>query len=156
MSAQVVAINRQTWQRCGSAAWRFAASEVGGKAKAMFGLLVALLLAVNGVNVVSSYVGRDFMTAIEQRNMPEVLRWAVLYTGVFAVSTVVAVVYRFTEERLALLWREWLTRRLVQVYFSERTYYRLDAEGAVANPDQRIAEDVRAFTTTTLVCCCGW
>jgi vitamin B12/bleomycin/antimicrobial peptide transport system ATP-binding/permease protein len=150
MSAQVVAINRETWRRCGGSARRFAASEVGGKAKAMFGLLVALLLAVNGVNVVSSYVGRDFMTAIEQRNMPEVVRWAVLYIGVFAVSTVVAVVYRFTEERLALLWREWLTWRLVQVYLSERTYYRLDAAGAIANPDQRIAEDVRTFTTTTL------
>jgi hypothetical protein len=44
MSAQVIAINRQTWRRCGGAAWRFSASEVGGKAKAMFGLLVALLL----------------------------------------------------------------------------------------------------------------
>ncbi len=150
MSAQAAAINRQTWQRCGDAAWRFVSAEIDGKARAMFGLLVALLLAINGLFVVNSYVGRDFMTAIEQRDMPEVFRWAVLYIGVFAVSTVVAVYYRFTEERLALQWREWLTRRLVQVYFNERTYYRLDAAGAIANPDQRIAEDVRAFTTTTL------
>ena len=62
----------------------------------------------------------------------------------------VAVVYRFCEERLGLLWREWLTRRLVFLYLEHRIYFRLDTAGAIANPDQRIAEDVRTFTATTL------
>jgi putative ATP-binding cassette transporter len=62
----------------------------------------------------------------------------------------VAVIARFTEERLALLWREFLTRRAVTQYFANGTYYRLDAAGELGNPDQRIAEDVRAFTVTTL------
>jgi putative ATP-binding cassette transporter len=33
---------------------------------------------------------------------------------------------------------------------SDRTYYQLDTATGVANPDQRITDDVRAFTTTTL------
>ena len=104
----------------------------------------------NGLNVVNSYVGRNFMTAIADRNKAEFVRQAMFYIGVFAASTVVAVVARFTEERLGLLWREFLTRRAVKLYLADGTYYRLDASGELANPDQRIAEDVRAFTVTTL------
>jgi putative ATP-binding cassette transporter len=56
------------------------------------------------MNVLNSYVGRDFMTAIEHRNKAQFIEEAVLYIGVFAASTIVAVVSRFTEERLGLLW----------------------------------------------------
>jgi len=49
-----------------------------------------------------------------------------------------------------LVWREQLTRQLTDTYLSDRTYYRLLSSPDVANPDQRIADDVRAFTTTTL------
>jgi vitamin B12/bleomycin/antimicrobial peptide transport system ATP-binding/permease protein len=128
----------------------FASSEVGWKAKLMFVGLIALLFGINGMNVVNSYVGREFMTAIADRNKAEFIRQALFYIGVFAASTVVAVVSRFTEERLGLLWREFLTRRTVTLYLANGTYYRLDASGELANPDQRIAEDVRAFTVTTL------
>jgi putative ATP-binding cassette transporter len=128
----------------------FANSEVGWQAKGMFAGLVALLCGVNGLNVINSYVGREFMTAIADRNKAAFIRQALCYLGIFAASTVVAVLTRFTEERLGLLWRAFLSRRAVMLYLAHGTYYRLDASGALANPDQRIAEDVRAFTVTTL------
>ncbi len=102
------------------------------------------------MNVVNSYVGRNFMTAIADRNQAEFIWQALLYIGVFAASTIVAVVSRFIEENLGLLWREFITRRAITNYLAQGTYYRLDATGALENPDQRIADDVRAFTVTTL------
>jgi putative ATP-binding cassette transporter len=51
---------------------------------------------------------------------------------------------------LGLLWREQLTRRLVSEYIANRTYYNLKANGNIKNPDERIADDVRSFTVTTL------
>lgn len=128
----------------------FAASEVGWKAKFMFAALVALLFGINGLNVVNSYVGRDFMTAIVDRNTAEFIWQAIIYIGVFAASTIVAVVARFIEEHLSLLWREWLSQRLVKLYLDHHTYYRMKERGALNNPDQRIADDVRAFTVTTI------
>ena len=47
-------------------------------------LLLAFALSVNGLNVVNSYVGRDFMTAIAHRDMAGFVRLAILYVGVFA------------------------------------------------------------------------
>jgi putative ATP-binding cassette transporter len=154
MNGQRVPISRQTWSRFARAVRTFSSSEVGGKARLLFATLIALLFAISGLNVVNSYVGRDFMTAIEQRSMAGFVRQAMLYIGVFMASTVVAVIYRFTEERLGLLWREWLTARLLTTYLAPPIYYRLSdalsGNGEVANPDQRIADDVRAFTATTI------
>ena len=154
MSAQQVPISKLTGARFARAVRDFASSEVGGKAKLLFAALIVFLLAISGLNVVNSYVGRDFMTAIEERSMSGFVQQALRYIGVFAASTVVAVIYRFTEERLGLLWREWLTRRLIGLYLEERTYYRLNqqlvAHGEIPNPDQRIADDVRTFTTMTI------
>ena len=128
----------------------FANSEVGWKAKLLFAALIALLCGANGLNVLNSYVGRKFMDAIANRNNAEFVRQAFFYVGVFAASTVVAVVARFAEERLGLLWRDSLTRRAISLYMANGAYRRLDASGRLANPDQRIAEDTRAFTVTTL------
>jgi putative ATP-binding cassette transporter len=125
-------------------------SEVRWRARGLFGLLLAFALTINGLNVVNSYVGRDFMTAISHRDQTGFIRQAALYIGVFAGSTAVAVLYRFTEERLGLFWRVWLTRRITRRYLADRTYLRLKESARLDNPDQRIADDVRAFTTTTL------
>jgi putative ATP-binding cassette transporter len=150
MNQQQVPFDKRTVVRFIQAVKNFAGSEFGWRAKLMFAALIALLLAINGANVLNSYVGRDFMTAIEHRNKFQFIEEAFLYIGVFAASTIVAVISRFTEERLGLLWREFLTRNAIHLYLGEGTYYRLQTVEGLANPDQRIAEDVRAFTVTTL------
>jgi vitamin B12/bleomycin/antimicrobial peptide transport system ATP-binding/permease protein len=143
--------NRRTWDSFLLNLKLFATSvQVGGKAKWMFAGLILFLLGINGLNVLNSYVSRDFMTAIENRNYTEFVRMALAWIGVFATSTLVVVIYRFTEERLALLWREWATRQSIIYYASDRVYYRLKVKGEIGNPDQRIADDIRSYSVTTL------
>ncbi len=151
MSARYeVPLNRLAWSRFIRVVKAFAESEMGWKARILVALLVLFLIGINGLNVISSYVGRDFMTAIANRDMDQFVWQAMVYVGVFGVCTVVAVVHRFCEERLGLLWRQWLTERAVTRYMEHPVYYRLDETGEVANPDQRIADDIKAFTVTTL------
>ena len=128
----------------------FARSEVGWRAKLMFATIVALLLGANGLNVANSYVNRNLMSAIAERHFGDFVWQAQLTLAVFAGSTIVAVLARFAEERLGLLWREFMTEHAVATYMTNGTYYRLATSDELANPDQRIAEDVRAFTATTL------
>jgi putative ATP-binding cassette transporter len=144
------ALDRVTARRFVRALKHFLTSEVRWQARGLFALLLAFALTINGLNVVNSYVGRDFMTAISNRDETGFLRQAALYIGVFAGSTAVAVLYRFTEERLGLFWRVWLTRRITRRYLTDRAYLRLKESAHLDNPDQRIADDVRAFTATTL------
>ena len=103
----------------------FARSEVGWKAKLMFAAIVALLIGANGLNVANSYVNRNLMSAIAERHMAAFVQQAQLTLAVFAGSTMVAVLARFAEERLGLLWREFVTERCVAAYMANGTYYRL-------------------------------
>ncbi len=149
-----IPINEQGWGLFIQLIRNFTRSASGGKAVGLFALLIALLFGVNGLNIVNSYVGRDFMTAIADRNVPAYLWQALLYIAVFAFSTLVAVFLRYAEERLGLLWRDWMTRSFIDLYLRYHTYYRMNdvliKSTGMEHPDQRIAEDVRVFTTTTL------
>lgn len=47
------------------------------------------------------------------------------------------------QSRLAVQWREWMTRDLTAKYLADRSYYKMQSGQLVDNPDQRIASDVR-------------
>jgi putative ATP-binding cassette transporter len=128
----------------------FLRSSAGRKAKLLMSALLLLMLCINGMNVLNSFVGRYFMSAIEKRDMDGFVHYAWLYAGVFAASTLVAVFFRFTEERLGLYWREWMTKHIAHIYINRRVYLNIEKLGSITNPDQRISEDVRALTVTTL------
>jgi vitamin B12/bleomycin/antimicrobial peptide transport system ATP-binding/permease protein len=138
------------WKRFFHVLRLFFTSEVGRPAIHWSIFLLVVILTINGLNVVNSYVGRDFMTAISDRRPSQYVIYAFLYAGVFAASTVAAVFSRFSEERLRLLWREWATRALIDGYLSNHTYFRLTRREEIDNPDQRITEDVRSYTQTML------
>src|SRR5579864_606245 len=108
--------DRRTRVRAARMLREFSASEVGGRARGLLAVLILLLLSINGLNVLNSYVGRDFMTALAKRETPLFIRQALLYVGVFALSTLTDVSLRFTEETLALTWREWMSRWAVSRY----------------------------------------
>ena len=122
---------RETAPRFVRAVSLFASSEAGSRAKWMFAGLLALLCGANGLNVVNSFVGRNFMSAIAERQTAEFVRQAMYYVAVFVASTVVAVVAHFLEERLGLLWRDSLTRRTVKLYLANGAYSSLASAGGL-------------------------
>ncbi len=128
----------------------FFGSEVRYKALGFTMVLLALALSVGGVQVLMSYVARYFMTAIAIKDVSAYWQWLWWYLGTFALAVPLGVYYRWTEERLAVLWREWMARHLIKRYFNNRAYYRLRSASNIDNPDQRISEDVRNFTGTSL------
>jgi len=128
----------------------FFKSERRGKARGLLILLITLSVAYIGVVVLTSYAGRDLITAIEKRNHQGYWHAIGRYGITFAAAILINVFYRWTQETLALLWREWMTQHLIKRYFNNRAYYRLRGSESIDNPDQRISEDVRNFTTDSL------
>lgn len=140
-----------TGKRLRHALYLLLKSEQGPRAVVTAVMLIVMILAINGLNVFNSYVGRDFMSAIENRDLHAFHLKALTYASIFVMSAIAAAFYSFMEGRLGILWRQQLTWRLTEAYLSDHTYYRLNSStNGVANPDQRITEDVRAFTTTTI------
>ncbi|WP_295456519.1 ABC transporter transmembrane domain-containing protein [uncultured Thiodictyon sp.] len=145
-----VSINKNAWPRFWGMVKALLGSEAGPKAQRFAALLVFFLLSISALNVVNSYVARDFMTAIESKEMGNFIKYALLYIIVFGISTAIAVFHRYCEERLGLLWRRWLTARAIDKYMGDHIFFRMNAYGDLKNPDQRIAEDIRSLTATTL------
>jgi putative ATP-binding cassette transporter len=128
----------------------FFTSELRSKAIGLLILLICFAITLQGVNVLLSYVGRDFMTALSLRQKDEFIHNLLLYLLAFALATPMVVFYRYTEERLTLLWRRWLSLHVVGKYLGRRAYYQLTWDDSIDNPDQRIEEDVRTFCSQTL------
>lgn len=144
-------LDRQAVNRFLLIAKPFFVSELRWRALGLLALLVSLALLISGgVNVILSYVGRDFFTALTLREKEEFAKQLLRYLGAFAVATPIVVFYRYTEERLALLWRRWLSINLVGKYLSNKSYYELTWDNSIDNPDQRIEADIRTFCSTTL------
>jgi len=142
--------NKRTMRRFWMVARIFFFSEMKWKARGLLLLLAGFSLTVSYVNVWISFVGRDFYDALTMKNAPRFYDELVRYILAFAVASIIVAFYRYTEERLALLWRRWLSLRLISMYFSNRSYYRIGSENLVDNPDQRIEADIRSFTSQTL------
>ena len=138
------------WSRFVAVALPLFKSDARGRAVGSLALLICLLLGINGLNVVNSYVGRDFISAIAERQPGRFHLMAWLWVSVFAASTIVQVVARYLEESLGVFWREWLTSRFLGRYLHNRVYHQLAQREDIDNPDQRISEDVKTFTATTL------
>jgi putative ATP-binding cassette transporter len=142
--------HRDSWKTLWAITTPFFRSDRRWRAVAGLALLIGLVLSVSCLNWWNTYVFKDFMTALAERRAGRFAQFSLAYVGVFAVITTFAVLLRFTEERLGLYWRTWLTGHLIDRYLAGQTYYRLTARPEIDNPDQRITEDVRSFTTTTL------
>jgi putative ATP-binding cassette transporter len=117
---------------------------------AFLSVLLFLSLSVSGLNVIISYVGNFFTTALAERNQDDFWRFLYVYASVFVVGTPIIAIYSYTRERLANYWRKWLTDKFLDRYLSQRAFYKIESENKLDNPDQRITEDIKAFTITSL------
>ena len=120
------------------------------QARLWLAALLGLCIAVGVVQVFLSYAMRDFVTALSQRDEAAWMRGIWKFIAVCFISVPVGVYYRYSQERLSLSWRRWLTQILLKRYFFNRAYYRIRSSESVDNPDQRITEDVKLFTTGVL------
>lgn len=114
------------------------------------GALLLLSFSVSGINVVMSYVGRFFQTALAKKDVASFWKYLYVYATVFVIATPIVVIYTYLRRKLGMLWREWLTTSFLDQYFSHRAYYELTSSRVIDNPDQRIADDLKSFTITSL------
>lgn len=116
---------------------------------AAFGLLTLTLLlsgSILAASVVFSYVARDMMTALADRDAPTFIYTMVLVVGYNVVSAPVVAIVGYVTGKLMINWRQWLTERFLEDSFRDRAFYRISSDASIDNPDQRISEDLNTFT----------
>ncbi|WP_207548445.1 ABC transporter ATP-binding protein/permease [Mycolicibacterium iranicum] len=121
----------------------------------MFAVLLLLVIISVRINVLLTYYVNDLFTSLQvafQGGMSSGVAgfWASM--RVFAVLAVCFVVRLLVDmyltQRFMMRWRVWLSRRFVDDWLGDLSYYRAQFAGRpIDNPDQRIQQDVDVFTT---------
>jgi vitamin B12/bleomycin/antimicrobial peptide transport system ATP-binding/permease protein len=114
-----------------------------------FGLLALTLLlsgSILAASIVFSYVARDMMTALADRNAPTFIYKMALVVGYNLVSAPVVALSGYVTGKLMLNWRQWLTEQFLEDSLRDRAFYRISSDARIDNPDQRISEDLNVFT----------
>lgn len=134
--------------------WRlirgFLTSNVKWHALGLIILLIGFALAIAAINVKISFINRDLFTALQLKNQASFFEKLTYLVGSFFLATPIIVLYSYTEQRLGLLWRKWLSREILQKYFHQLSFYRISWHEGIDNPDQRIEEDIRSLTTNLI------
>ena len=120
------------------------------RAWTLLAIVLMLSLAVTGINVAFSYIGNYFTNALVKKNQDLAYLFVAVYFGGFLVGIPIVALYSYVQDYLGMRWREWMTGDFLGNYFRDRNYYEIEAEGRIDNPDQRIMEDIRSFTRTSL------
>lgn len=126
-------------------------SEIKFRAYGLVALILSLSLLSNYIGYMISYIARDFMNALQTKDH-QLFQWKLFeYLMAFVVATPVVVFYSYSEARLKLMWRRWLSHRILKRYFKDRAYYRVNLDSSIDNPDQRIEEDIARFCDETVM-----
>jgi putative ATP-binding cassette transporter len=123
-----------------------------GRRQAWILLAVVLLLSlgVTGINVAFSYIGNYFTNALVKKSQDLAYLFVAVYFSGFLAGIPIVAFYSYVQNYLGMKWREWMTGEYLGRYFRDRNYYEIEANAQIDNPDQRIMEDIRSFTRTSL------
>ncbi|XVF02162.1 hypothetical protein REPUB_Repub04eG0152200 [Reevesia pubescens] len=120
------------------------------QARIQLAAVFALTLATTGISVGFNFLGRDFYNALANKDQEQFTKQLVYYLCGFAGGIPFFVLRDYARETLSLRWRCWMTSYFMQRYLSDRTFYKIQSQSIIDNPDQRIVDDLSSFTSTAL------
>ncbi|XP_057725978.1 ABC transporter D family member 2, chloroplastic isoform X1 [Arachis stenosperma] len=134
--------------------WKVAApywsSDDKAQARLQLAGVFALTLATTGISVGFNFLGRDFYNALANKDQEQFTKQLLYYLGGFAGGIPFFVLRDYARETLSLRWRSWMTSYYMDRYLKDRTFYKIQSQSIIDNPDQRIVDDLSSFTGTAL------
>ena len=136
------------------------------RARGLLFAVVTLCGLTTWLMVVFSDCQKDMSTALAEKDAAGFYAATRRYVAVIAVAAPLFAAYAFAQNTLALEWRTYIARALMERYFRNEVFYRLErgestnlfggeskkrapsAPRAPPNPEHSLCEDTRRFTET--------
>jgi putative ATP-binding cassette transporter len=130
--------------------WRLASpyfrSEDRVAGRALLIAVVAIELALVGINVLLNQWNNRFFNALQDRNWDAFVTELQIFAGLALGYIVLAVYQLYLNQWLQIRWRQWMTKTYLGSWLDGANHYRMQVLGDAAdNPDQRIAEDINLY-----------
>jgi len=120
----------------------------------LLGVITLLILVINGINVGISFIARNIENALVAYKAEEFWKIVAIYAFCLVLALPIRALQGYLVPKLGLMWREWLSERMLGRYLTNRAYYVLNPNDEsveeIDNPDQRISQDAASFTATSL------
>lgn len=124
--------------------------RLGTLAVSLFVFLIVLNQVQVGITLRLSFFNRDMYDALQKMDAAAFwyqLIWVFcIWAALWVVSNLIEIFANYT---LLIRWRQWMANAYSARWLGRSTHYRIALAGSVDNPDQRIAEDTRAFVNST-------
>jgi putative ATP-binding cassette transporter len=109
-------------------------------------LLLVILLVVGAAYAMNAW-NRAIFDALQTRDAPAVAQLSLLYFVILVFSVLLGITQVHFRMAIQRRWRAWLNDQLVDRWLSNGRYYQLNlVKGDHANPEYRVADDVRIAT----------
>jgi putative ATP-binding cassette transporter len=113
------------------------------------GLLI-LMVADTWFNVSFNQQSGEISSALAEKDPTRLWKSIRIFGLLIGGAVPVYSFYYFLRDKLSINWRRWFTHRMLSRYFENHAFYHLLNDSNIDNPDQRIAEDIEAFTRQSL------
>ena len=135
--------------------WRLAIpyfrSEDRWPGRLLLGAVIAIELSIVAINVILNYWYNGFYNTLQNRDWNGFVWYILVFCGLAAIYTVLAVYQNYLNLWLQIRWRRWMTQTYLRQWLNTANHYRMQLLGDSAdNPDQRIADDLQMFVQSTL------
>ncbi|CAJ2659060.1 unnamed protein product [Trifolium pratense] len=87
---------------------------------------------------------------MQDKDQEQFTKQLLYYLGGFVGGIPFFVLRDYARETLSLRWRSWMTRYYMDRYLKDQTFYKIQSQSIIDNPDQRIVDDLSSFTGTAL------
>lgn len=122
-------------------------------------LLVVIISLTGGSVYIATSINswyKEFWDTIQNYDIDGFKHQLIIFVILASIHVVVSVYNAYLKSCLAINWRTWLTGKTMTRWLESDNYYKLQlADKNTDNPDQRIAEDLNMFVSSTIVLIIG-
>ena len=122
-------------------------------------LLVVIISLTSGSVYIATSINswyKEFWDTIQNYDIDGFKHQLIIFVILASIHVVVSVYNAYLKSCLAINWRTWLTGKTMSRWLESDNYYKLQlADKNTDNPDQRIAEDLNMFVSSTIVLIIG-
>jgi len=118
----------------------------------LLGILGLLLVGYTQLSVLLNTAQGGLISTLAAKDAEKFWQTVLRFLLILVVYVPLFAGFSYTQSKLGLYWRRWLTENFLTKYFTNRSFYQLAAKNIdIDNPDQRISEDIRSFTQDSLL-----
>ena len=107
--------------------------------------LMAIVVAYSLTGAWASFVLKHQTNALMGNRQDVFWKLLALQAAILVARVGIENAQGYIQNKLYLHWRNWLSTYLIDLYLARRTYYEINLDGNIDNPDQRIQEETGYF-----------